>query len=305
MSRIELFHAGELAIQKRAGVGERTIKFAERTILDHMSPQQQDFFPQLNTLFVASIDAEDKLWASVLIGHQGFVQTPDSKHLLIDNTLSIDADPLNQNLKLGKPLGFLGLEFHSRRRNRLAGNLVDYQHKQMMIEITQAFGNCPKYIQTRKLTIAKQVGSFKKTKEVEYINRFTKKIESMIKSADTFFIASSVFDNGSYSADLSHRGGHPGFVKIESDRVLSFDDYPGNNFYMTLGNLLSNPICGLLFLDFESGDILQLSCQCEIIETPQSKNARKMKLTLEHGQLIKAALPVEWELCEYSPFLQG
>jgi len=299
-----IFHSGELAIQKKAGVGERTLKFAKRAILDHMSSQLQDFFPQLNTLFVASIDAENKPWASILVGQQGFTETVDATHLLISSDSIIDSDQLNKNLTLGKSIGFLGLEFHTRRRNRLTGNLIGIQDGKMMIEVDKAFGNCPKYIQTRRLTLPPAPSFLKQTKDVRVVKRIDKEIEKLINISDTFFIASCASDNGVLSADMSHRGGKPGFMKIESERSISFDDYPGNNFYMTLGNLFNNPYCGLLFIDFESGDILQLSCKSKIIETPQNQHARKIELIVEGGILTKSALVVDWEFGEYSPFLQ-
>jgi hypothetical protein len=46
-------------------------------------------------------------------------------------------------------------------------------------------------------------------------------------------------------------------VHVEGDR-LSWPDYPGNNMFNTLGNLVANPRCGLLFVDFDRGTTLQL-----------------------------------------------
>ena len=300
-----VFHSGELAMQKKAGVGERTLKFAKRAILDHMSSQLQDFFPQLNTLFVASIDAENKPWASILVGQQGFIETVDATHLLISSDSIIGSDRLNKNLILGDSLGFLGLEFHTRRRNRLTGNLTSIREGKMMIEVTKAFGNCPKYIQTRRLTIPPMPSSVKRIKNVRVVKRIDKEIEKLINISDTFFIASCAAENGVLSVDISHRGGKPGFVKIESDNVISFEDYPGNNFYMTLGNLHLNPNCGLLFVNFDSGDVLQLSCKSEIVETLNSEDRRKVEIFVESGLFHKSALNVTWKFCEYSPYLES
>ena len=56
---------------------------------------------------------------------------------------------------------------------------------------------------------------------------------------------------------MSHRGGKPGFVGVQGD-TLAIPDFRGNRFYNTLGNLLGDPRAGLLFVDFASGDILQI-----------------------------------------------
>ena len=59
--------------------------------------------------------------------------------------------------------------------------------------------------------------------------------------------------------DASHRGGHPGFVRVGDDGRLWIPDYPGNSMFMTLGNLALYPAAGLLFLDFAGGQALQVT----------------------------------------------
>jgi len=292
-------------MQQRAQVSEQAELISQRLVFDCMSTQHQDFFPLLSTLFVASVDKQGRPWASVLVGRPGFVHALDEKHLFINNAVPIFSDPLNENLTLKHPLGLLGLEFETRRRNRFSGNLLSYQNNQMEIEITQAFGNCPKYIQSRSLKILEQINNVGQKKDVQRITRFNNDVKQLIQKADTFFIASYYSQADHQGADVSHRGGRPGFVNVENDTMLSFDDFSGNNLYMTLGNLISNPMAGLLFIDFESGDTLQLSCHVEIIETPSAKHARKIRLTLDYGWLIKSALPIKWEFLEYSKFIEG
>jgi hypothetical protein len=64
--------------------------------------------------------------------------------------------------------------------------------------------------------------------------------------------------------DISHRGGPPGFVRADGE-VLTVPDYAGNRYYNTLGNLLLDPRCALLFVDFETGELTQLQGRAEII----------------------------------------
>ena len=71
-----------------------------------------------------------------------------------------------------------------------------------------------------------------------------------ITAADTFFVATHAAGLG---ADVSHRGGHPGFVSVTDEGRLTWPDYPGNSMYMTLGNLELEPRAGLLFLDWDRG----------------------------------------------------
>src|SRR3546814_14766932 len=67
-------------------------------------------------------------------------------------------------------------------------------------------------------------------------------------------------------ADVSHRGGRPGFVRVTEDdgrSVLTIPDFSGNQFFNTLGNIAINPRAGLLFVDFATGDLLTLTGRSE------------------------------------------
>ncbi len=49
------------------------------------------------------------------------------------------------------------------------------------------------------------------------------------------------------TADVSPRGGEPGFVHVLDDKTLAMPDRPGNNRLDTLTNLVHQPAMGLLF----------------------------------------------------------
>ena len=61
-----------------------------------------------------------------------------------------------------------------------------------------------------------------------------------------------------------HRGGPPGFLRLGADGRLWLPDYAGNRLFNTLGNLLQDPRCGLLFIDFDNGDLLHLHAEAEL-----------------------------------------
>ncbi len=60
------FHAGELAIQERAGVREQVAGFGSRAIRAFMPDQHREFFALLSLLLVGSLDADGYPSASVL-----------------------------------------------------------------------------------------------------------------------------------------------------------------------------------------------------------------------------------------------
>jgi hypothetical protein len=47
----------------------------------------------------------------------------------------------------GKNIGLLGLEFPTRRRNRVNGIIEKVEDGRMHVHVIESFGNCPKYIQ--------------------------------------------------------------------------------------------------------------------------------------------------------------
>ncbi|WYX49477.1 pyridoxamine 5'-phosphate oxidase family protein [Achromobacter xylosoxidans] len=87
----------------------------------------------------------------------------------------------------------------------------------------------------------------------------------MIARADTLFVATYAdTEAAGRRVDVSHRGGMPGFVRIDGD-TLTIPDFSGNRFFNTLGNMVLNPRAGLLFIDFERGDVLQVSGRAEVV----------------------------------------
>ncbi len=133
----------------------------------------------------------------------------------------------------------------------------------------------------------------------------------LVAQADTFYIATahprSDASTRAQGVDVSHRGGKPGFVRVEGD-VLTVPDFIGNHFFNTLGNLLLHPPCGLLFIDFETGDLLQLAARGEVVTSGEAlrgfAGAQRL-LRLEVLSLLRreGALPLRWGEAELSPHL--
>jgi hypothetical protein len=90
--------------------------------------------------------------------------------------------------------------------------------------------------------------------------------QEQISRADTFFIAT---DNPEHGADLSHKGGRPGFVQLVDSRRIAFPDYNGNSMFNTLGNIEISPAVGLIFIDFDTGRTLQLTGFASIDWNPE------------------------------------
>jgi uncharacterized protein len=195
----------------------------------------------------------------VLFGAPGFVRALDPRTVRVA-ALPEPHDPLAEILGIGARLGMLVIEPATRSRMRLNGTVVSVEADAFEMVAQEVFSNCQKYIQRRELDGALQAtngGS-----ELHPGQVLTAEQAAWVSSADTFFIASSHSERG---ADVSHRGGLPGFVRVLAPTSLVFPDYKGNAMFQTLGNIATRPEAGLLFIDFDRGRTLQLTGRAEVL----------------------------------------
>jgi predicted pyridoxine 5'-phosphate oxidase superfamily flavin-nucleotide-binding protein len=255
---------------------------------------------------LGAADVEGGLQATLLTGAPGFVRSPDATRLTID-ALPAPGDPLAGALQSGDPVGLLGIELPTRRRNRANGRVMASREHGMTLQIAQSFGNCPKYIQRRELlpTMHTAVPG-----PAQHATVLDARAAALIGRADTFFIASRTprdVTRGGY--DVSHRGGRPGFVCVgDAGRSLSWPDYSGNALFNTLGNLMLEPEAALVFADFDGGDLLHVNGRATIIWEGAALAAvpgaeRLLRLEVERVLLRPAAWPLRWRLLEMSPVL--
>ncbi len=295
-----IYHAGELAVQARAGVQEMAAQ-SERVIKTTIKPVAQEFLHQQPMAFVASVDAEGRVWASVVAGPPGFMLAVDEGTIHI-GVAPMESDPLHDNLRVNSDVGLLIMEFATRRRMRVNGRAQLQQDGSFYVYTQQVYANCPKYIQARRYEVS-PVPHWSKS-EVYRTDSLTAKQQQLITRSDTFFIASAHPDGG---ADASHRGGNPGFVTITDPNTLIWPDYVGNKMFNTLGNIVANPRAGLLFWDFDTGSTLQLTGEADIIwdeaQIAQHKGAERLvSFRIEQVLEIENRLPLRWQFEGFSPF---
>jgi predicted pyridoxine 5'-phosphate oxidase superfamily flavin-nucleotide-binding protein len=124
------------------------------------------------------------------------------------------------------------------------------------LEVTtrEVYSNRPKYIHPRE--VAPALGNDDADAIAERGTVLTPAQAAMLAAADTLFIASW---HPLAGADVSHRGGEPGFVRVTAPGRIIIPDYSGNMMFNTLGNLAADPRAGLLLVDFGGSGTLQLS----------------------------------------------
>lgn len=299
------FHAGELAVQRQAGVSDFADAAGRVSIRAFMPDQHRTFFAQLPWFVVGGVDRDGQPWATLRTGQPGFVDSPDDRTLRLQGGALRD-DPLAGAWQPGAPFGGLGIELPTRRRNRVNGTVAAIDGAAMSIAVTQSFGNCPKYIQRRT---PEPVALPHRAPPLRRADALGEAERELIARADTFFVASANLDADARVArgvDVSHRGGPPGFVRVDDARTLTVPDYAGNRFFNTLGNFVSNPRAGLLFVDFARGDVLYVAAEAEIVWDGPDLAAfegaqRLVRYRVREVRRSEAALPFRWSEPELAP----
>jgi hypothetical protein len=301
------FHAGERSVQERAGVRARIEAVGRKIIRDHMPDEHRELFAALPFLVLGSVDAERRPWASIVAGSPGFVTSPDPHRLRVDAT-PVSGDPLRESIADGAPVGVLGIELATRRRNRMNGWFENVAASGFSIRVGQSFGNCPQYIQAR--SVLAHVSGAPPVAVHREGALLAERALRLVRGADTFFIATASADAASGSSeegvDVSHRGGRPGFVCAEQRdgrTLLTAPDFRGNFMFQTLGNLAVNPRAGISIVDFASGGVQMLSGSAEVIwdgaELASFAGAeRLLRFRVDSAIRLEHALPLRWSAPE-------
>lgn len=307
------FHPGELQVQSSTGMRDRVAAMGRRMIRDFMPDEHRAFFAQLPYLFIGSLDPMGRPWASIVTGRPGFVKAPEPTRLTIA-ALPSRGDVLAENLRPAAPVGILGIELHTRRRNRLNGKAYPSSHGLGFdVMVDQSFGNCPQYIQAR-LPQWRAGAAARAAVDTISGNALSPVVRASIETADTFFIASAFgadMSDPRHGVDVSHRGGPPGFVQVLDERRLVFPDYRGNFLFNTLGNIAANPKAGLLFVDFADGDALQLTGTAEIVGDARALPGLRAEASAGAQRFVvfrpsawtlrRGAVPFDWIFGGFAP----
>jgi uncharacterized protein len=288
------FHGGELEAQRLAGGGPMGTGIREA-----MPDQHRAFFEGLAYALLAGLDQRGDPAVTLVAGPAGFIGAPNPLTLGVAAALQPD-DPVAAALTPGAPFGLLGLDFATRRRNRANGRVAAITPAGRWLVVDQSFGNCPQYIRRREVRAIERVPG-----PLEVLSGLDADAEALVRGADTFFVATAAAGpNG--GVDVSHRGGRPGFVALEGER-LTVPDFRGNRYFNTLGNMIAHPRAALLFLDFEAGDVLHLVGRAEILWSADEaatgfEGAQRMwRLHVERAQRRRSAVPLVWTPLEPSP----
>lgn len=299
------FHTGELKIQDKYNI-KHDPRLVERLLKDHIMDGLIPFIEQQSTLILSTLDRQGNIWASMLVGDNGLIKVvgPKEIHIHLDRLRSTKKDILFENITPNSKIGVLFIDTATRSRYRLNG-LACLTKDKLELTVSEAYPNCPKYIQQRVPMFAKDSSELgiNETEGTDLSDAHKK----WIKDADTFFLGSM---NAVGDMDASHRGGPTGFIELLKDGTLKIPDYVGNDLFNTLGNFVQVPKAGLLFIDFEKGHSLQFTGEIKLVfDQEETKDLQKTMGTGRYWlfrpkQWIQTEFhnKIDWKLISFSPF---
>lgn len=297
------FHRGERMIQERAGEtaqADRNVSVLTDTVIGGARP----FIGKQSMAVVASMDADGAVWASVLFGQPGFAHTDTGKSIVLAAPAGErdESDPFWANIGVNPSIGMLFIELGSRRRYRVNGSLAAINAAGIEVGVMEAYPNCPKYIQRRNL---RAVGSSGMPNASAQGSLIEGDVVGIVRQADTLFVASC---HPQLGADVSHRGGAPGFITIMNETTLRIPDYPGNCLYNTFGNFEVNPRAGLCIPDFPGNRLLQMSGEVALhwnMPDPEGQTGGTLRFwdfKIDRYVVRNTPQQLEWEYLDPSPF---
>lgn len=220
------------------------------------------------------------LWISPIAGPPGFLRGADD--VVQISRVPRAGDPLHR-IAAGQQVGLIAVDFATRRRVRVNGTLLARDDTGMAIGVEQAYGNCPQYIHRRDVNVPALANHGTPT----HATALSAVDQTMITNADTFFLGTTHPRQGS---DASHRGGAAGFVRVDSPTRLWWPDYPGNNMFNSLGNLMVDDEAALLFVDFDTGASIQLSGSAQVQwSIPEADDAAGRGVAFQIDSVVTSA----------------
>jgi predicted pyridoxine 5'-phosphate oxidase superfamily flavin-nucleotide-binding protein len=303
MSHADIYHAGEIAVQERAG--ERSVAQRRGAMIgDRLVEGARAFLRRQGVAAVATAAPDGALWASLWCGAEGFLRSDDEGERLefisaLDRTLAVDA--VRPLIRAGAPLATLVIDFVTRQRLRINGIVTRADATGLELRAREVFGNCNKYIQRRQRADDLAVSD---VAPVVQGHALDEERRDFIARTDTTFVASIHRERG---LDVSHRGGQPGFMWLESDGTLRMPDYAGNSMFQTLGNFEVDTRAGLALIDFDRRRVLSLTGHAVAVfgaedpRHPTGGTGRYWSFTMERW-LEFPLPPIRWTLIDRSPF---
>jgi hypothetical protein len=248
---VDRFHEGEQSLQERFGT-RRALASHERELFAGraLTGNAARFVGSLPLVAIATREEDGWPFPSL---EQGPWEIAGTEEVRLGGVR--DAERLSRHLARHPKAGTLAIDLHRRFRFRINGR-AHMEGEGLRLQVEHAFGNCRKYL--HELVPGRRVPG---TPAMEaWRSSLDGGDSDAVGRATHAFIATQDADG---DLDAQYKGGVPGWLVVEDPETLLWPDYPGNGFFMSLGNLQQDPRLGLLV---PSGLLLQ--GLAEVVEAP-------------------------------------
>lgn len=235
------YHEGQRAVQREAN----SVAAADK--LSTWVGPVSDYAVGADLIVLGSVRGEE-IDVGALSGPPPLVRSSAT-----DGAIVISAPlTLGEHLSANAAWGGIVINPATARRSRVAGQPT-ITPKGIELPCTVAFTNCRKYITPTSSTgDTVHVGAA----HTDSLALDDPWIGAMFAQGETAFL---VTRTPAGVADVSHRGGRPGFLRFSApNHVLSWTEYLGDGMFVSMGNVRAETRFALIVLDFASGDALRV-----------------------------------------------
>jgi uncharacterized protein len=253
------YHSGQLQIQSEAKTSE-----VARKLAFWVGPIKE-FVAGADLILLAVLDQNEMLRFTVLSGKPPLVSSINSRN-------GINFRILIKSVNVEPNFGFYGglaISMANARRVRINGALIQ-NNIGTVLETKETFTLCKKYIAPSiMLGDIQHLGPVSR----DQISIHDPWLHNVITKSETAFLASISPDG---KPDVAHRGGPPGFLKLDTEtQQLSWPEFVGDGIFKSAGNIRATNKMTLLIPDFESGDGIEITGQCEYQNLRSDKKERE------------------------------
>ncbi|KAF2210937.1 hypothetical protein CERZMDRAFT_44354 [Cercospora zeae-maydis SCOH1-5] len=321
------WHHGEAEMQRKLQV-----RGLDNPTVPQLSPQLANHLQIAPTISLGTIDTDGRPWTTLLGGEKPLSQPLGNGIIGIKSAVTGKHDPVVELLVgrnatgevvreegKGRMISGLTIDLNTRKRVKLYGRMIagalstrddevtgqqeSVAEMQVVLKIEQSLGNCPKYLNSRRIEPA-----IANPELLSDSAQLPPRALELLSRADLFFVSSA---NKDEDMDTNHRGGPAGFLRVESNEasgaILCWPEYSGNRLYQTLGNLAVYPHAGICVPDFDTGDCLYGTGTTEILIGADAaallpRSNLCVRLTITSARFVAQALPFRGIAGEKSPY---
>jgi hypothetical protein len=113
----------------------------------------------------------------------------------------------------------------------------------------------------------------------------TEELAEFIGQLDMFYFATANAEGQPY---VQYKGGRPGFLKVIDEHTLGWDDFAGNQQYISLGNLSENPKALIFLMDYVDQRRVKIWGRARVVENDAALVERLRDPAYKAGKVQRA-----------------